>query len=62
MDLYVNLPEESGRQVQYPISKKHMDQGEGTWETTKEITVYLFNGEKFTVQLMRDEFEKNLYY
>ena len=39
-----------------PISKKK-DQGEGTWETTKDIMGWIVDREKFTLKLMREKCE-----
>ena len=46
-------PEVSGHQGQYPISEKNLYQGEGTWETTKEILGWLVDRANFTLQIMR---------
>jgi len=51
-------PEVSGHHGQDPVSQKKMDQGEGLWETTKEILGWLVDGAKFTVQLMPDKVDK----
>ena len=48
-------PEVSGHQGKYPISKKNMDQGEGKWETTKNIMGCLVDGSNFTLQLMQEK-------
>jgi len=46
-------PAFSGHHGQDPVSQKKLAQGEGSWETTKEILGWLVDGAKFTVQLMR---------
>ena len=51
-------PEVSGHHGQDPISQKKMDQGDGTWSTTKEILGWLVDGANFTIQLTPDKFEK----
>ena len=47
-------PEVLGHQGQDPIFENNLDQGEGTWATTKDILAWLLNGETFTLQLMRE--------
>ena len=51
-------PEVTGHQGQDPISQKKLEQGEGTWEHTKEILGWLVDGAKFTVQLQPDKCTK----
>jgi len=51
-------PEVSGHHGQDPVSQKKLDQGEGSWETTKEILGWLVDGAHFTVQLMPDKVDK----
>ena len=49
-------PEVSIHQWQDPISKKTLDQREGTLDTTKEILGWLVDGAKFNLQLMRETY------
>jgi hypothetical protein len=51
-------PDVTGHHGQDPISQKKMDQGDGTWSTTKEILGWLVDGANFTIQLMPDKCEK----
>ena len=44
-------PEKSGHNGPEPISEKKLEEGEGTWTTTKEILGWLVDGTMFTVQL-----------
>ena len=40
-----------------PVSEKTLEKGEDTWEYLKEILVWLFDGEDFTIQLPKDKFD-----
>ena len=40
------------------ITEKKIDKGEGKWEYQKEIFGWLFDGEKFTIQLPPDKCKK----
>ena len=51
-------PETSGHHGQDPISQKKLDEGEGTWNTTKEILGWIVNGTMFTVQLPPSKCQK----
>ena len=44
-------PEQSGHTGPEPISEKKLQEGEGTWDTTKEILGWIVDGALFTVQL-----------
>ena len=44
-------PEVTGHQGEDPISQKKMTQGDGTWDTMKEILGWIVNGVDFTIQL-----------
>lgn len=48
-------PEITGHQGQDPVSQKKLEQGEGSWATTKEILGWLVDGANFTIQLMPDK-------
>ena len=48
-------PEVSGHQGEDPISQKKLKQGDGIWESTKEILGWLIDGAAFTIQLMPDK-------
>ena len=49
------LPKVSGHQGEDPISQKKLKQGDGIWESTKEILGWLIDGTAFTIQLMPDK-------
>ena len=51
-------PEKSGHTGPEPISEKKLEEGEGTWKTTKEILGWLVDGTMFTVQLPPDKCQK----
>ena len=51
-------PEVLGHQVEVPILQKKLIQGDGLWETTKEILVWLFYWPNFTIQIMPDKCQK----
>ena len=51
-------PAVSGHHGQDPVSQKKLAQGEGSWETTKEILGWLVDGANFTIQLMPDKVDK----
>ena len=52
-------PEVSGHHGKDPVSQKKLDQGEVTWEYTKEILGWLVYGADFTLQLIPDKCIKN---
>ena len=51
-------PDITGHTGQDPVSQKKLAQGEGTWNTTKEILGWLVDGAKFTIQLMPEKCKK----
>ena len=44
-------PEVTGHQGEDPIAQKKMLQGDGTWDTTKEILGWIVDGAEYTIQL-----------
>ena len=51
-------PEVSTHQGENPISQKKMKQGDGTWQTTKEILGWIVNDTEYTIQLPPSKCEK----
>ena len=50
--------EVSGHQGEDPISQKKLIQGEGLWETTKDILGWIFDRSNFTIQPTPDKCQK----
>lgn len=48
-------PEISGHQGEDPISQKKLQQGDGSWTSTKEILGWLIDGANFTLQLLPEK-------
>ena len=51
-------PEVSGHQGEDPILQKKMHQGDGSWDTIKEILGWIVDGANFTIQLPPSKCEK----
>ena len=49
------LLEVSGRHGEDPVSQKKLDQGDVTWEYTKEIMGWLVDGADFTLRIMPEK-------
>ena len=51
-------PTFTGDQGEDPISQKKLHQGEGRWDTTKEILGWLVDGANFTITLLPEKCAK----
>ncbi len=51
-------PNITGHSGEDPVSQKKLHQGEGLWESTKEILGWLVDGANFTIQLMPEKCQK----